>query len=109
MGHGRATRARPTILQTDAVLAVGAYWRDPGDCSVLNAGGGMTPGDEVVSETAAALKDRSILLCVGGGIAAYKAAEVTRLLVRAGARVDVAMTPSAQRFVSSLTFQALAQ
>jgi phosphopantothenoylcysteine decarboxylase/phosphopantothenate--cysteine ligase len=47
------------------------------------------------------------LLCVGGGIAAYKACEVARLLVKAGAQVRVAMTPAAQRFVSALTFQAL--
>jgi phosphopantothenoylcysteine decarboxylase/phosphopantothenate--cysteine ligase len=69
----------------------------------------VTQADEAVSETSAALRDRTVLLCVGGGIAAYKAAEVTRLLVRAGARVDVALTAAAQRFVSALTFQALAQ
>src|SRR4051812_35990917 len=54
-----------------------------------------------------AFHGRRILLCVGGGIAAYKACEVARLLVKAGAQVRVAMTASAQRFVSALTFQAL--
>src|SRR4051812_32918095 len=48
-----------------------------------------------------------IVLCVGGGIAAYKACEVARLCVKAGAEVRCALTPAAQRFVSALTFQAL--
>ena len=50
---------------------------------------------------------RRILLCVGGGIAAYKACEVARLFGKAGAEVRVALTPAAQRFVTALTFQAL--
>jgi phosphopantothenoylcysteine decarboxylase / phosphopantothenate---cysteine ligase len=54
-----------------------------------------------------ALNGRRVLLCVGGGIAAYKACEVARLLVKAGSQVRCAMTASAQRFVSPLTFQAL--
>src|SRR5947209_7506229 len=53
------------------------------------------------------LGGRRILLAVGGGIAAYKACELLRLLVKAGAEVRVAMTPAAQRFVAPLTFQAL--
>lgn len=53
------------------------------------------------------LADRRILLGVTGGIAAYKAAELTRLLVRAGAHVRVIMTRAAQDFVAPLTFQAL--
>lgn len=54
-----------------------------------------------------ALSQRRVLLCVGGGIAAYKACEVARLLVKAGAQVRCALTPAAQRFVTALTFQAL--
>ena len=54
-----------------------------------------------------ALQGRKILLCVGGGIAAYKACEVARLCGKANAQVRVALTPAAQRFVSPLTFQAL--
>ena len=50
---------------------------------------------------------RRILLCVGGGIAAYKACEVARLFGKAGAEVRIALTPAAQRFVTALTFQAL--
>ncbi len=53
------------------------------------------------------LKERKIVLGVTGGIAAYKAAELTRELVRAGARIDVIMTKNAQKFVAPLTFQAL--
>src|SRR5512144_2279938 len=54
-----------------------------------------------------AFKDRTVVLGVGGGIAAYKACEVARLVVRDGGRVRVAMTPAATRFVTPLTFQAL--
>jgi phosphopantothenoylcysteine decarboxylase/phosphopantothenate--cysteine ligase len=53
------------------------------------------------------LQGRRVLLCVGGGIAAYKACELARLLVKDGAQVRVALTPAAQRFVTGLTFQAL--
>lgn len=48
-----------------------------------------------------------VLLCVTGGIAAYKAAELVRRLRDAGAQVRVAMTEDAQRFVGAQTFQAL--
>jgi phosphopantothenoylcysteine decarboxylase/phosphopantothenate--cysteine ligase len=54
-----------------------------------------------------ALANRNVLLGITGGIAAYKAAELTRLLVTGGARVRVAMTPAAQTFVTPLTLQAL--
>src|SRR5512139_1703588 len=50
---------------------------------------------------------KKILLGVTGGIAAYKAAELCRLLVKAGAEVRVVMTAAAQQFVTPLTFQAL--
>lgn len=48
-----------------------------------------------------------VLLCVGGGIAAYKALELVRRLREAGAQVQVAMTAGAQHFVTPLSFQAL--
>jgi phosphopantothenoylcysteine decarboxylase/phosphopantothenate--cysteine ligase len=48
-----------------------------------------------------------VLLCVCGGIAAYKSAELVRRLRDAGAEVQVAMTDSAQRFVGAQIFQAL--
>lgn len=50
---------------------------------------------------------KNILLGVTGGIAAYKSAELIRLLVRAGAEVRVVMTPSAREFVQPMTYQAL--
>ncbi len=53
------------------------------------------------------LKGKKILLGLTGGIAAYKAAELCRLLVKAGAEVRVAMTEAAKRFVTPLTMQAL--
>src|SRR5581483_10671286 len=48
-----------------------------------------------------------MLLCVSGGIAAYKAAALTSNLVQQGAIVDVMMTAGAQRFVGALTFSSL--
>jgi phosphopantothenoylcysteine decarboxylase/phosphopantothenate--cysteine ligase len=53
------------------------------------------------------LAHKKIILGVTGGIAAYKAAELCRLLVKAGADVRVVMTAAAQQFVTPLTFQAL--
>jgi len=53
------------------------------------------------------LAHKKIILGVTGGIAAYKAAELCRLLVKAGAEVRVVMTAAAQQFVTPLTFQAL--
>ncbi|HZV54471.1 MAG TPA: bifunctional phosphopantothenoylcysteine decarboxylase/phosphopantothenate--cysteine ligase CoaBC [Rhodocyclaceae bacterium] len=53
------------------------------------------------------LVGKRIVLGITGGIAAYKAAELTRLLVKAGATVDVVMTEAASHFVSAVTFQAL--
>jgi phosphopantothenoylcysteine decarboxylase/phosphopantothenate--cysteine ligase len=53
------------------------------------------------------LHKKRILLGVTGGIAAYKAAELVRLLVQAGAEVQVVMTPAATNFITPLTLQAL--
>jgi phosphopantothenoylcysteine decarboxylase/phosphopantothenate--cysteine ligase len=53
------------------------------------------------------LAGKRILLGITGGIAAYKAAELTRLLVKAGADVRVVMTASACRFITPTTLQAL--
>src|SRR6476646_4214596 len=50
-----------------------------------------------------------LLLGVTGGIAAYKACELTRLLVRAGHEVTPILTPDAERFVAAQTFEALAR
>jgi len=64
-------------------------------------------GDRVNSEPAVArgpLSGRAVALCVTGSVAAYKAVEVARLLVKAGASVLPVMTSSAARFVGPVTF-----
>lgn len=53
------------------------------------------------------LTNKHIVLGISGGIAAYKSAELTRLLKGAGAEVRVIMTPSATEFITPLTLQAL--
>ncbi len=53
------------------------------------------------------LKERRIHFCVSGGIAAYKAIDLARIFVKAGAQVRVALTKSAEAFVTPMTFQAL--
>ncbi len=54
-----------------------------------------------------ALSGARILLCVTGGVAAYKAAALTSTLVQRGAIVDVIMTNGAERFIAPLTFSSL--
>lgn len=53
------------------------------------------------------LQGRRIVLGVTGGVAAYKAAELARLLIKAGASVDVVLTAAGAQFVGAATFQAL--
>lgn len=53
------------------------------------------------------LTNKQVVLGISGGIAAYKSAELTRLLKGAGADVRVVMTPSATEFITPLTLQAL--
>ena len=53
------------------------------------------------------LVDKHILLGVTGSIAAYKAADLASKLTQAGALVDVVLTPSAEKFVTPLTFQSV--
>jgi len=53
------------------------------------------------------LSGKNVVLGVSGGIAVYKAVEVLRLLVKAGADVHVVMTRNAAEFVAPLTFQTL--
>jgi phosphopantothenoylcysteine decarboxylase / phosphopantothenate---cysteine ligase len=55
------------------------------------------------------LKNKKIVLCITGGIAAYKAAELTRALIKEGAQVKIIMTKSAVEFVTPLTLQTLSQ
>jgi len=53
------------------------------------------------------IRGKVVVLGVSGGIAVYKAAELTRLLIKAGAEVHVVMTRAACEFVTPLTFQTL--
>lgn len=53
------------------------------------------------------LKGKTVILGVTGGIAAYKSAWLTSLLIKAGADVQVIMTDHAREFISPLTFEAL--
>lgn len=53
------------------------------------------------------LQDKKIILGLSGGIAAYKSAELVRLLTKQGAQVQVVMTHAATQFITPLTLQAL--
>lgn len=53
------------------------------------------------------LRGRRMVLVVTGGVAAYKAAELTRMWARAGAEVRVVLTENAARFITTLTFESL--
>ena len=53
------------------------------------------------------IKNRHILLGLTGGIACYKTAELCRLLIKAGATVQVVMTDAACQFITPVTMQAL--
>lgn len=53
------------------------------------------------------LDGKSILVCVSGSIAIYKALELIRLYIKAGADVKVLMSEGAKRFISPLTFEAI--
>lgn len=54
-----------------------------------------------------ALAGKHIVLGLSGGVACYKSAELARLLVKAGATVQVVMTEAAERFITPVTMQAL--
>lgn len=53
------------------------------------------------------LNEKRIVLGVTGGVAAYKAAELARFIVKSGATLDVVLTESATKFIGSHTFQAI--
>src|SRR5207247_1325028 len=75
--------------------------RDPGD----DRRRARTPADTGMTQRR--LQGRRVVVGISGGIAAYKAIEVVRLLTEAGAEVQVMMTPEATRFVAPLTLEAL--
>ena len=71
----------------------------------------LTPSEPTAKSTGDAranssleLEQKTIALCVSGSIAAYKACELARLLVKLGAQVQVVMTRSALEFVGASTF-----
>lgn len=70
-------------------------------------GAGRTGGAGGAEGTGGAWAGRTVALCVTGSIAAYKAAELARLFVKAGARVLPVMTASAARFVGPVTLAGL--
>jgi phosphopantothenoylcysteine decarboxylase/phosphopantothenate--cysteine ligase len=110
MGHDRdlaAVTARAIDVPGDVLIEVAAapaVTADPGYAAVV-ADGPRT--ERPPRDPAQPLKGARIIVGVAGGIAAYKAAELVRLLDKAGAHIDVAMTPRAQKFVGPMTFQAL--
>jgi phosphopantothenoylcysteine decarboxylase/phosphopantothenate--cysteine ligase len=55
----------------------------------------------------AVLSGKTIVLGVSGSVAAYKAAEIARRLIEAGAQVTAVLTAGAQRFITPLTFTAI--
>ncbi|MBN2125992.1 MAG: bifunctional phosphopantothenoylcysteine decarboxylase/phosphopantothenate--cysteine ligase CoaBC [Deltaproteobacteria bacterium] len=64
-------------------------------------------GKDLRTLTEGSIKGKTVVVGVAGGIAAYKAAELVRLLVKAGLTTRVAMTEHATRFVAPLTFASL--
>ena len=57
----------------------------------------------------AVLRGKKVLLGVSGGIAAYKTAHLVRLFIKAGAQVQVVMTPASKDFVTPLTLATLSK
>ena len=55
------------------------------------------------------LKDKTILIGISAGIAAYKICELVRMYKRAGAKVRVMMTPNSLHLVTKLTLESLSQ
>jgi phosphopantothenoylcysteine decarboxylase/phosphopantothenate--cysteine ligase len=66
-----------------------------------------SPGRGVNGDEALDLAGKHIVLGLSGGIACYKAAELCRALIKAGAEVQVVMTEAAEQFITPVTMQAL--
>ena len=56
-----------------------------------------------------ALKGKHMVLGICGGIAAYKSVSLLRLFIKAGAEVQVVITPSGKEFITPVTLSALSQ
>jgi len=65
--------------------------------------------NSIITNETNMLKDKKILVGVTGSIAAYKAAQLIRLLIKKEAQVKVVMTPTAKEFISPLTLATLAK
>ena len=118
-GHGRCAAWRPSSPRSPASSSaeVGGRGRRRGLIEVAGPAGGRrvaggnarprpAPGARTMTRGPAAGK--TVVLGVTGGIAAYKAVEVCRRLVDAGAHVVPVLTEDATRFVGEVTFSALA-
>ena len=83
---------------------------NPPSGAVASSGSAAPVGKAAVAapDPLVALHGRRVVLGVTGGIAAYKAVDVCRRLVDAGAHVVPVLTDDAQRFIGALTFSALA-
>jgi phosphopantothenoylcysteine decarboxylase/phosphopantothenate--cysteine ligase len=77
------------------------------DFRTAGGDGPRTPEPVAAPTLLSGLAGRRIVLGITGGIAAYKAAELCRLLVKAGATVRVVMTEAATEFITPLTMQTL--
>jgi phosphopantothenoylcysteine decarboxylase/phosphopantothenate--cysteine ligase len=81
-----------------------------GNCDQLSLGGCSLQGSGQSAKFAFVAQEtipKTVVLGVSGGIACYKAVELTRLLVKEGFRVQVVMTRGAMEFITPLTFQTL--
>src|SRR6266700_5483383 len=83
---------------------------NPPSGAVASSGSAAPGGKAAVAapDPLLALRGRRVVLGVSGGIAAYKAVDVCRRLVDAGAHVSPVLTEDALRFIGALTFSALA-
>lgn len=77
------------------------------DSAPLKAGPAKSKPGAAAPQQGGPLSGREVLLGVGGGIAAYKSADLASKLVQAGASVSVVLTRSARRFIGKTTFEAL--
>ena len=96
-------------IAADKIVAVELPEEQESDLGGARSGSGRRGArrDRLIAPVSA-LAGRRIVLGVSGGIAAYKAIEVCRRLVDAGAHVAPVLTTGAQRFVGATTFSALA-
>jgi phosphopantothenoylcysteine decarboxylase/phosphopantothenate--cysteine ligase len=69
----------------------------------------LTIETQTSNSTMSALKGKNVLLGISGGIAAYKTASLVRLFIKAGAHVQVIMTPASRDFITPLTLSTLSK